>query len=52
LAAATGYNLAPEGAFVRVPAMIATIPAAGGLWATAADIVRLGAGWSSPLPAA
>ena len=48
----TCYDLTPEGAFVRVPAVIATIPAIGGLWATAADIVRLGAGWSSLLPAA
>lgn len=48
----TCYDLTPEGTFVRVPAVIATIPAIGGLWATAADIVRLGAGWSSLLPAA
>jgi len=50
--AVTGYNLTPEGAFVRVPCMISTIPAAAGLWATAADIVRLGTRWSSLLPAA
>jgi CubicO group peptidase (beta-lactamase class C family) len=50
--AVTGYDLTPEGAFVPVPARICTIPAAGGLWATAADLVRLGAGWSSLLPAA
>jgi CubicO group peptidase (beta-lactamase class C family) len=50
--AVTGYNLTPEGAFVPVPARICTIPAVGGLWATAADLVRLGAGWSSLLPAA
>jgi CubicO group peptidase (beta-lactamase class C family) len=50
--AVTGYNLTSEGAFVPVPAMICTIPAVGGLWATAADLVRLGAGWSSLLPAA
>jgi len=48
--AVTGYNLTPEGAFVPVPARVCTIPAVGGLWATAADIVRLGAGWSSLLP--
>jgi CubicO group peptidase (beta-lactamase class C family) len=48
--AITGYNLTPEGVFVPVPARICTIPAVGGLWATAADIVRLGAGWSSLLP--
>jgi CubicO group peptidase (beta-lactamase class C family) len=50
--AVTCYDLTPGGAFVRVPAVIATIPAIGGLWATAADIVRLGAGWASLLPAA
>ncbi len=48
--AVTGYNLTPEGAFVPVPAWVSTIPAVGGLWATAADLVRLGAGWSSLLP--
>jgi len=50
--AVTGYDLTPEGAFVPVPAMICTIPAAAGLWATAADIVRLGTGWSSLPPEA
>jgi len=50
-AAVTGYNLTPEGAFAPVPDMIATISAAGGLWATAADLVRLGTGWSALLPA-
>jgi CubicO group peptidase (beta-lactamase class C family) len=48
--AVTGYDLTPEGTFVPVPAMICTIPAVGGLWATAADLVRLGTGWSSLLP--
>jgi CubicO group peptidase (beta-lactamase class C family) len=32
------------------PGRVSTIPAVGGLWATAADLVRLGAGWSSLLP--
>lgn len=50
--AVTGYSLTAGGAFVPVPAMICTIPAVGGLWATAADVVRLGTGWSSLLPAA
>jgi CubicO group peptidase (beta-lactamase class C family) len=50
--AVTGYDLTPEGTFVPVPARLCTIPAVGGLWATAADLVRLGAGWSSLLPAA
>jgi CubicO group peptidase (beta-lactamase class C family) len=49
--AVTGYNMTPEGAFVPIPAMIATMPAVGGLWATAADLVRLGTGWSALLPA-
>jgi CubicO group peptidase (beta-lactamase class C family) len=49
--AVTGYNLTPGGAFISVPAMISTIPAAAGLWATAADLVRLGIGWSTLLPA-
>jgi CubicO group peptidase (beta-lactamase class C family) len=50
--AVTGYDVTPEGAFVPVPARLCTVPAVGGLWATAADLVRLGAGWSSLLPAA
>jgi CubicO group peptidase (beta-lactamase class C family) len=50
--AVTGYNLTPEGAFVPVSDRICTIPAVAGLWATAADIVQLGAGWSSLLPPA
>jgi CubicO group peptidase (beta-lactamase class C family) len=50
--AVTGYELTPAGAFVPVPARICTMPAVGGLWATAADLMRLAAGWSSLLPAA
>lgn len=34
-----------------MPAAICTLPAIGGLWLTAADIVRLGTGWASLLPA-
>jgi CubicO group peptidase (beta-lactamase class C family) len=49
--AVTGYNANPDGTFTRVPAVICTIPAVGGLWATAADTVRLGTGWSALLPA-
>jgi CubicO group peptidase (beta-lactamase class C family) len=48
--AVTGYDVTPEGTFVPLPAQVCTLPAAGGLWATAADIVRLGTGWSSLLP--
>jgi hypothetical protein len=48
----TGYDVTPEGTFGPVPARICAVPAVGGLWATAADLVRLGGGWSSLLPAA
>jgi CubicO group peptidase (beta-lactamase class C family) len=48
--AVTGYNANPDGTFTPVPAVICTIPAVGGLWATAADTVRLGTGWSTLLP--
>jgi CubicO group peptidase (beta-lactamase class C family) len=48
--AVTGYAVAPDGAFVPLPATVCTIPAAGGLWSTPGDIVRLGTGWSSLLP--
>ena len=48
--AVTSYHLTREGRFEPVPAMILTIPAAGGLWSTGADLVRLGLGWSSLLP--
>jgi CubicO group peptidase (beta-lactamase class C family) len=49
--AVAGYNATPAGTFTRVSSVICTIPAAGGLWATAADTVRLGTAWSSLLPA-
>ncbi|MBV9384326.1 MAG: beta-lactamase family protein, partial [Streptosporangiaceae bacterium] len=48
--AVTCYNVTPEGSFEPAPAKVCTLPAAGGLWATADDIARLGAGWSSLLP--
>ncbi len=50
--AVTGYDVTPQGTFVPVPARLCTVPAVGGLWATAGDLVRLGARWSSLLPAA
>lgn len=50
--AVTGYSVTAGGVFERVPATVCVWPAAGGLWATAADLVRLGTGWSSLLPAA
>ena len=48
----TGYTVTAVGAFEPVPAAVCVLQAAGGLWATAADLVRLGTGWSSLLPAA
>ena len=50
--AVTCYNVTPEGTFTPVPVQVCTLQAAGGMWATAADVVRLGTGWSSLLPAA
>jgi len=48
--AVTGYAVHINGMFVPVPARIPAIPAAGGLWSTGADLVRLGLRWSSLLP--
>jgi CubicO group peptidase (beta-lactamase class C family) len=50
--AVTGYTVTADGAFTAAPAQVSAIQAAGGLWSTAADLVRLGTGWSSLLPAA
>jgi CubicO group peptidase (beta-lactamase class C family) len=50
--AVTGYSLTVAGTFEPVPATVCVLQAAGGLWATAADLVRLGSRWSSLLPAA
>lgn len=46
----TGHRLTDEGRFERVPTQVSTVPAAGGLWTTAADLVRFGIAWSSLLP--
>jgi CubicO group peptidase (beta-lactamase class C family) len=46
----TEYNLTPDGQFRPAEPRICVIPAAGGLWATPADMVKLGTGWSSLLP--
>jgi CubicO group peptidase (beta-lactamase class C family) len=51
-AAVTGYQLEPDGSFEPAPARLCTMPAAGGLWATAADLVRFGVSWPTLLPAA
>jgi CubicO group peptidase (beta-lactamase class C family) len=45
-----GYELQPDGTFTPSPALVCAIPAAGGLWATPADLVRFGLSWSSLLP--
>jgi CubicO group peptidase (beta-lactamase class C family) len=50
--AVTGYRLAGDGLFEPAPARVCILPAAGGLWATAADLVRFGLSWASLLPAA
>jgi CubicO group peptidase (beta-lactamase class C family) len=47
----TGYRLDDAGRFRRATAQACVIPAMGGLWATAADLSRFGATWSSLLPA-
>jgi CubicO group peptidase (beta-lactamase class C family) len=49
--AVTGYHLAGDGSFETAPARICTVPAAGGLWTNAADLVRFGLPWASLLPA-
>jgi CubicO group peptidase (beta-lactamase class C family) len=45
------HMLGTDGTFVPAPAKVATVPAAYGLWTTAADLVRFGLGWSTLLPA-
>ncbi len=50
-AAVTGYALTLEGVFQPVTTRICTVQAAGGLWSTGADLVRLGLGWPTLLPA-
>ena len=48
--AVTGYRVTGDGTFEPAPAEVSTLPAAGGLWATAPDLVRFGLGWASLLP--
>ena len=50
--AVTGHDLAPDGIFEPAPGRIGTMPAAAGLWTTAADLVRFGVTWPSLLPGA
>ena len=48
--AVTGYEPGPGGTFVPDLDEVAALPAAAGLWTTAADLVAFGTGWSSLLP--
>jgi CubicO group peptidase (beta-lactamase class C family) len=50
--AVTGYTVTGEGVFVPAPARVPAIQAVAGLWSTGTDLVRLGTGWPSLLPAA
>jgi CubicO group peptidase (beta-lactamase class C family) len=45
-----GYVVTDDGSLDPAPQVICTIPAAGGLWATPADLVRFGLSWASLLP--
>jgi CubicO group peptidase (beta-lactamase class C family) len=48
--AVTGYDVAADGTFTPLDGLVCVFPAAGGLWTTAADLVRFGLGWPSLLP--
>jgi CubicO group peptidase (beta-lactamase class C family) len=50
--AVTGYTATRDGALEPFPARVSTMPAVAGLWSAGADLIRLGTGWSSLLPAA
>jgi CubicO group peptidase (beta-lactamase class C family) len=52
IGAVTSYGVSAEGSFAAFPAELCIVQAVGGLWSTGADLVRLGTGWSSLLPAA
>ena len=47
----TGYDVAADETFTPADGEVSVFPAAGGLWTTAADLVRFGLGWASLLPA-
>jgi CubicO group peptidase (beta-lactamase class C family) len=48
--AVTGYNPMADGSFEALPGQVSAFAAGGGLWTTAADLVRFGLGWRSLLP--
>jgi CubicO group peptidase (beta-lactamase class C family) len=48
--AVTGYDVAADATFTPLDPVTCVFPAAGGLCTTAADLARLGLGWSSLLP--
>jgi CubicO group peptidase (beta-lactamase class C family) len=48
--AVTAYDVTPDGRFTPTPAAVCTLPAAGGLWATPTDLLKLAAHWSTLLP--
>lgn len=48
--AVTEYALDSGGLFAPSPGQVVTVPAAGGLWTTAADLVTFGRAWASLLP--
>jgi len=50
--AVTCYIATADGAFQPFPLKVSTLQAVAGLWSTGADLVRLGTGWASLLPAA
>jgi CubicO group peptidase (beta-lactamase class C family) len=50
--AVTCYTATREGALEPFPAQVSTMQAVAGLWSSGADLIRLGTGWSSLLPAA
>jgi CubicO group peptidase (beta-lactamase class C family) len=50
--AVTSYTVTRDGAVEPFPAQVFTVEAVAGLWSTGSDLVRLGTGWPSLLPAA
>lgn len=50
--AVTGYDVGQDGQFRPLPAAVCTIPAIGGLWTSAGDLLVLATEWASLLPPA